>query len=46
MTFCSHGMTVSCNKCGIVSVHKIDVDMMDYLEQFIDLLLPWNDCAM
>ena len=46
MTCCSHGMTVSWNKCDIVSVNKLDVDVEDYLEQFGDLLLPWNDCAM
>ena len=27
-----------CNKCDIVSVNKLDVDVMDYLEQFGDLL--------
>ena len=26
------------NKCDIVSVNKLDVDVMDYLEQFGDLL--------
>ena len=28
------------------SVNKLDVDVMDSLEQFGGLLLPWNDCAM
>ena len=27
-----------CNKCDIVSVNKLDVDVVDYLEQFGDLL--------
>ena len=27
-----------CNKCDIVSVNKLDVDVEDYLEQFGDLL--------
>ena len=35
-----------CNKCDIVSVNKLDVDVMDCLEQFGGLLMPWNDCAM
>ena len=34
MTINSHGMTVSWNKCDIdiVSVNKLDVDVMDSLE--------------
>ena len=27
-----------CKKCDIVSVNKLDVDVVDYLEQFGDLL--------
>ena len=27
-----------CNKCDILSVNKLDVDVEDYLEQFGDLL--------
>ena len=48
MTRNSHRMTVPCNKCDIdiVSVKKLDVGVMDSLEQFGDLLLPWNDCVM
>ena len=46
MTCCSYGMTVPWNKCDIVSINKLDVDVMDSLEQFGDLLLPWNDCVM
>ena len=37
---------MSWNKCDIVSVNKLDVGVMDYLEQFGDLLLPWTDCVM
>ena len=46
MTCCCHALTVSWNKCDIVSVNKLDVDIMDYLEQLCDLLLPWTDCVM
>ena len=33
---------MSWNECDIVSVNKLDI--MDYLEQFGDPLLPWNKC--
>ena len=29
---------MSCNKCDIVSINKLDVDVMDSLEQFGYLL--------
>ena len=40
MTCNSHRMTVPWNKCDIdtVSVNKLDVDVVDYLEQFGYLL--------
>ena len=46
MTCCSHGKTVPCNKCDIVSVNKLDVKVEDYLEQFGGLHFQVKDCAM
>ena len=34
------------NKCDIVSVNKLDVEVEDYLEQFGNLHFQWKDCAM
>ena len=42
MTYCCHGLTETWNKCDIVLVYKLDI--MGYLEQFGDPLLPWNKC--